>query len=172
MNPTDSGFDLPDSPAPLDIDQLRIDIAQACGKRVLRSCGDEDADHKNQFDTRPNSIGGSLKRCRDCDAEKVCSVHGDERFWSLPDSVQSEDEAPDYPRDLNAMREAVSQLRPSEVEAYTFHLERIVKGDMPNAIWAKAEPFQRYFWMMEASALQRARAFRWAIVNRKGAIVA
>lgn len=82
-------------------------IAQACGKRELKSCGLYDRDH-DFWATDRNSIGAWVLYCNRCDARRVCSMCGHDAFWSIDEDSEkfTDVKAPDYLNDLNAMREA------------------------------------------------------------------
>lgn len=104
----------------LSNEELRSKVAEKLGVKILRSCGDRDEDHKNQVDTEPNSIGAWVRWCRDCDAENVCSIHGNDRFWSLPDA-DSRPDAPNYPEDLNACAHFETAMTPDQHFTYLDH---------------------------------------------------
>lgn len=123
-------------------EKLRCAVAEACGKRVLRSCGERDDDH-NWKDSGQNSIGAWVRTCSRCDASRTCSAYGHDTFWSINRNRFELVEAPDYPNDQNAMDSAIATLTPDERCAYASRLYVVAGKENGLFGWAFATARQR-----------------------------
>lgn len=110
--------------------ELQEAVARICGKRSLVSCGDWDSDHEI-WETPANSLGAWVRYCKRCDAHKVCSINGNESFWSIDEDSEKFEEikAPDYLNDLNAMHEAEKKLTTEQGRQYVRELYQLTNGD-------------------------------------------
>lgn len=154
MNPTSF-----DTVRAMTDEELRIKVGELCGKRIYRFCPTDD-EHDYEVLKHAFSHFDPAWRCRKCDAIKFSS----ERAWRRD---IDEHEFPNYPKDLNAVREAVDTLPENKVRGFTYNLFKLMAGTATKLFFNEVveTPWVTAFNVINATARQRAEAFVLTMQN-------
>jgi len=126
---------------PQSLKQIRITIAQFCGK----FCKEHKWQRGRWWRNIHEDLDGYYKEC------SVCGVESEDGI-EIQDWFLDEADIPDYPNDLNAMHEAEKLI-------YSCSKDELWSKYLDNLDIITRAHHNQYWDMIHASAKQRARAF-------------